>query len=82
MLAILMALQPYVHQYHYGFLGIDGFVGIIIGVIILIAVVGVLWKLVSAVATKFGADGNTIQIIYWSFVLLVLLLFLHFFGLY
>jgi divalent metal cation (Fe/Co/Zn/Cd) transporter len=77
---MIATLMQYPHRY--GFLGIEGFVGLIIGLIIFICIVGASYKLIVAVATKFQADANTIQIIYWAFVILVLLLFLHLFGLY
>jgi hypothetical protein len=66
----------------YGFLGIDGFAGIIIGVIILIFLCLILFKLTFLVAAKLGADALTQQIIYWFLILLVFGLFLHLFGLY
>ena len=66
----------------YGFLGLEGLTGIIIGVIILIFLCLILFKLTMLVATKLGADATTQQIIYWALVLLVFILFLHLFGLY
>jgi hypothetical protein len=66
----------------YGFLGLEGLTGIIIGVIILIFLCLILFKLVGLIATKLGADATTQQIIYWALVLLVFILFLHLFGLY
>lgn len=81
MLAILQILGG-ARTSHVGFGGIDGFVGVVIGLLIMIAIVAVCYKLIIAVATKLGADAQTATIIYWAFVLLVLLLFLHFFGLY
>ena len=66
----------------YGFLGLEGLTGIIIGVIILIFLCLILFKLVGLIATKLGADALTQQIIYWALVLLVFILFLHLFGLY
>jgi hypothetical protein len=67
---------------HYGFLGIEGFAGIIVGAIILIFLCLILFKLVALVAAKLGADAGWQQIIYWLLVLLVFVLFLHLFGLY
>lgn len=66
----------------YGFLGLEGLTGIIIGVIVLIFLCLILFKLTMLVAAKLGADAATQQIIYWALVLLVFVLFLHFFGLY
>jgi hypothetical protein len=66
----------------YGFLGLEGLTGIIIGVVILIFLCLILFKLTGLVAAKLGADAATQQIIYWVLVLLVFILFLHLFGLY
>lgn len=66
----------------YGFLGIEGFAGIIVGIIVLIFLCLILFKLTFLIAAKLGADATTQQIIYWFLVLLVFFLFLHLFGLY
>lgn len=70
------------HSVRYGFLGIDGFAGIIVGVIILIFLCLILFKLTMLVTQKLGADAVTQQIVYWLVVLLIFCLFLHLFGLY
>jgi len=79
MLALI--LQTLGHG-RYGFFGMEGVVGLIVGIIVLIFICVVLFKLVPLIAGKLGADASTQQIIYWLCVLLVLVLFLHFFGLY
>lgn len=66
----------------YGFFGIEGIAGIIVGVIILIFLCLILFKLTFLVSAKLGADATTQQIIYWLLVLLVFILFLHLFGLF
>jgi len=66
----------------YGFVGIDGIAGIIVGVIILIILCAILFKIWGLLAPKLGLDAGWIQIIYWLLVLLVFVLFLHLFGLY
>jgi hypothetical protein len=68
MLAILMALQPYVHRY--GFLGIDGLVGLVIGI------------LNAALAVFPGITEGMKNLIRWCIILLVFVVFLHLFGLY
>jgi len=67
---------------HYGFLGIEGLAGVLVGVVILIFVALILFKLVGLVAAKLGADASTQQIIYWVLVLVMFILFLHLFGLF
>ncbi len=66
----------------YGFFGLEGLTGIIVGVIVLIFLCLILFKLTFLVAAKLGADAQMQQIIYWLLVLLVFVLFLHLFGLY
>lgn len=66
----------------YGFFGIDGFAGVIIGVIILIVLCVILFKIWGLLAPKLGLDAGWQQIIYWLLVLLVVVSFLHLFGLY
>jgi hypothetical protein len=67
---------------HYGFLGIEGLVGIVIGAVILLFICLILYKIVFLIAAKLGADATTQAIVYWCFVLVVFILFLHLFGLY
>jgi hypothetical protein len=67
---------------HYGFLGMEGFVGIIVGVIILIVLCVILFKIFALLAPKLGLDASWQAIIYWLLVLLVFVLFLHLFGLF
>jgi hypothetical protein len=82
-IALALALQRGLEAGgRYGFLGIQGFAGIIVGVIILIFLCLILFKLTGLVAAKLGADAVTQQIIFWLLVLLVFVLFLHLFGLY
>jgi hypothetical protein len=66
----------------YGFFGIEGVAGIIIGVIILIIFCAILFKIFALLAPKVGLDASWTQICYWLLVLLVFVLFLHLFGLY
>jgi hypothetical protein len=67
---------------HYGFFGIEGIAGIIIGTIVLIILCAILFKIFGLLAPKLGLDATWIQIIYWLLVLLVFILFLHWFGLF
>ncbi len=78
----MLALAALQLSRHYGFFGLEGLAGIIVGVIILIILCVILFKLTFLVAAKLGADATTQQIIYWLLVLLVFVLFLHWFGLY
>jgi divalent metal cation (Fe/Co/Zn/Cd) transporter len=66
----------------YGFFGIEGLAGILVGVIILIFLCVILFKIVMLLCKKLQVDADWTQIIYWLLVLLVFLLFLHLFGLY
>jgi hypothetical protein len=66
----------------YGFLGLQGITGIIIGIIILIVLCAILFKIFGLLAPKLGLDATWIAICYWLLVLLVFVLFLHLFGLY
>jgi divalent metal cation (Fe/Co/Zn/Cd) transporter len=68
--------------HRYGFFGIEGFAGIIVGVIILIIFCVILFKIWALLAPKLVPDAGWQQIIYWLLVLLVFVLFLHLFGLY
>jgi hypothetical protein len=81
MLANLMLWQHALGG-HYGFLGIEGVGGIILGVIILIILCVILFKIFGLLAPKLGLDASWTQIIYWLLVLLVFFAFLHLFGLY
>jgi hypothetical protein len=66
----------------YGFMGIDGIFGIFIGLICLIVVCGLGYKITMAVSAKMGADAGWQQILSLILILLIFLCFLHFFGLY
>jgi hypothetical protein len=82
MLALMTLFQRLGGSGHYGFFGIEGVAGIIVGVIVLIFLCLILFKLTFLVCAKLGADATTQQIVYWLLVLLVFVLFLHLFGLY
>jgi|GEM_PF-5770266 divalent metal cation (Fe/Co/Zn/Cd) transporter len=77
---MLALLQIGLHRY--GFFGIEGLAGIIVGVIILIILCAILFKIWGLLAPKLGLDPTWVQIIFWLLVLLVFVLFLHVFGLY
>lgn len=76
----LLAMQ--LHPARYGFLGIEGIAGVILGIVILIIFCAILFKIWGLLAPKLGLDPGWIQICYWLLVLLVFVLFLHLFGLY
>lgn len=67
---------------HYGFFGIDGLFGIVIGLIILIVVCVILWKIMEIVLPKLGVDGGWQQVIKLLLILVIFLAFCHFFGFY
>jgi Mg2+/Co2+ transporter CorB len=67
---------------HYGFFGIEGLAGVIIGLICLIIFCAILFKIWALLAPKLVSDASWHQIIYWLLVLLVFVLFLHLIGLY
>jgi hypothetical protein len=66
----------------YGFFGIEGFFGLLVGLIVFIVLVSILFKIVGLLLPKLGVDPTWTQIIYWCMVAVVFLAFLHFFGLY
>lgn len=66
----------------YGFMGIEGVAGIIIGIIVLIVFCAILFKIWALLAPKLGLDASWQQISYWLLVLFVFVLFLHWLGLY
>ena len=78
----MLALALIQLGHRYGFFGIEGFAGIIVGVIILIILCAILFKIWGLLAPKLVPDAGWQQIIYWLLVLLVFVLFLHFFGLF
>jgi hypothetical protein len=78
MLTLLAQYAPH----HYGFLGIDGFVGIFIGLIIFLIVAAILWKIATLVMAQVGVPASWVQIISLLFLFVILLVFLHLFGLY
>ena len=81
MLAMLMLLQPYIH--HYGFLGIDGLVGVIIGIVVFVILAAIIYQVLNAALAIFpGITEPMKNLIRWLIILLVFVLFLHFFGLY
>jgi hypothetical protein len=80
MLALLA--QVYRTAPHYGFFGIEGVFGILIGLVIFLIVAAVIWKICALLMANFGVAPVWIQIIQLVFTLIILLAFLHFFGLY
>jgi hypothetical protein len=61
----------------YGFFGIHGFVGVILGFIVLIVVVAIIWQIGSLLLAKAGLDPVWAQIIRLLIILLVFLLFIQ-----
>lgn len=76
----MLILAQTLHRY--GFLGIDGLVGIFIGLIIFVVIVAILFKIFNLLLAAVGVPGPWVTILYWVAVLIIFLAFLHFFGLY
>jgi hypothetical protein len=70
------------HTHHYGFLGIDGLIGIFIGLFIFVVIVAILFKIFRLVMSGLGIPAPWPDVLYWFAVLIIFLCFLHFFGLY
>ena len=68
--------------HHYGFLGINGLVGLFLGLFILVVICVILFKIFKLLMVALGVPGPWDQILYWIAVLIIFLIFLHFFGLY
>jgi len=68
--------------HHYGFLGIDGLIGLFIGLFILVVVCVILFKIFRLLMVALGVPDPWSGILYWLAVLIIFLIFLHFFGLY
>jgi hypothetical protein len=66
----------------YGFFGIEGLAGVIVGLIVLIIFCAILFKIWGLLAPKLVPDAAWQQIIYWLLVLLVFMWFLHLIGLF
>ena len=78
----LAAFAMQVGLHHYGFFGIEGLAGIIIGIIIFIVVVAILWRIMEIMLPKLGLDAGWFQVIKLLLILLLFIVFLHFVGLY
>jgi hypothetical protein len=77
-----MLLAQLLQHTHYGFLGINGLVGLFIGLFILVVICVILFKIFRLLMTGLGVPSPWAEILYWLVVLLIFLVFLHFFGLY
>lgn len=76
----MLILAQTIHRY--GFLGIDGLVGLLIGLLVFVVVVAILFKIFNLVMAALEVPAPWGQILYWVVVLIIFLAFLHFFGLY
>jgi hypothetical protein len=61
----------------YGFFGLRGFGGVILGLVVLLIVCAVLWQIFTLLAAKFGVDATGVQIIRLLLTLLIVLWFLQ-----
>lgn len=66
--------------HHYGFFGIDGLIGLIVGLLVFVVLAAILWHLFKAVMAAVGVPAPWNEVIYWLVVLLIFLMFCHFFG--
>ena len=81
MLATL-AMQVGTGINRYGFAGVQGLFGMLIGLIVMVVIVAILFKIMRLLLPALGVGEPWVSIIYWLAVLCVFLAFLHFFGLY
>jgi hypothetical protein len=79
---MLSFAQVVLTHHHYGFLGIGGLIGIFIGLFIFIVIAALLFKIFRLVLSGLGVPAPWPEVLYWLAVLLIFLMFLHFFGLY
>lgn len=77
-----LAMQVGLGGSHYGFFGIPGVFGIFIGIIALIIVAAIFWKILSLLLPAVGVGQPWVEIIYWCFVLCLVIAFAHLFGFY
>jgi hypothetical protein len=79
---MLSLAQVVLTHHHYGFLGIDGLIGIFVGLFIFIVIAAILFKIFRLVMSGLGVPAPWPEVLYWFAVLIIFLTFLHFFGLY
>jgi divalent metal cation (Fe/Co/Zn/Cd) transporter len=79
---MLLLAQQVILNHHYGFLGINGLIGILIGLVIFVVIVTILFKIFNLLLAAVGVPAPWSAILYWVCVLIIFLAFLHFFGLY
>lgn len=61
----------------YGFYGVRGFPGVILGIICMIVVFAVLWQIGELIVSKFGLDATWVRIIKLLLFLLIFLWFIN-----
>jgi hypothetical protein len=66
----------------YGFAGMQGMFGVIVGLIVFTVIAILLWKMADAVIPKLTQDAGWQAFIHWGLVLITFLAFLHFVGFY
>jgi len=79
---MLLLAQQVVLNHHYGFAGIEGLVGLFLGLFILVVICVILFKIFRLLMAALGVPAPWSEILYWVAVLIIFLIFLHFFGLY
>ena len=79
---MLSLAQVVLTHHHYGFLGIDGLVGLFLGLFILVVICVILFKIFRLLMVALGVPSPWSEILYWIAVLIIFLIFLHFFGIY
>jgi divalent metal cation (Fe/Co/Zn/Cd) transporter len=82
MFALAQIVVQHTQPHQYGFLGINGLVGLFIGLFILVVICVILFKIFRLLMVALGVPAPWSEILYWFAVLIIFLIFLHFFGLY
>jgi hypothetical protein len=78
----MLNLLAQVVGHHYGFLGIEGIFGVLVGLIIFLFIAVILYKICLLLLAELGMPAAWINILTLLFLLVILIVFLHFFGLY
>lgn len=80
---LMLATMLQLGTRHYGFLGIDGFIGIVIGLVVFSLLAFIVYQLLNALMGLWPAATEPMKnVVRWLVILLMFLFFLHFLGLY
>jgi hypothetical protein len=70
MTALATMLQV-VGGHHIGFFGVNGILGLLLGLVFLIVVCALLFKIFMLLLPKLGVSADWVNILYWVFVLII-----------